>query len=152
VENNGTELEAQLIPDRWLGLDGKPVSIDVWLGGIGRYDHAIGYAGLFWPSFVEVEGCVFFGSEKPASFEGFWKQTGGNRKDVETVINHRHICDLFMQAPTANAAQALWLGRKLKEMWAAKLQRDFPHKRFTVFFPEEFDIERDNPAITFCQE
>lgn len=152
MENIGTVIDGQLVPERWLGADGKPVSIETWLSGIGRYDHAIGYASLFWPSFVEIEGCVLLGTEKPAAFDAFMKQANGDKRRVEAVLNHRHLCDLFSCAPTANDAQILWLGRKLREMWASKLQRDFPEQHFVVSFQEEFDIEKDNPAITFWQE
>ena len=40
-------------------------------------------------------------------------------------------------------------GMTLKDMWTAKLRRDFPDREFVVSFPEEFDPEVDDPEITF---
>ena len=81
------------------------------------------------------------------------EQTRGNRQAVEAVLNHRHILDLFYRPelkPTR--AQVVYLGRLLKEMWAAKLQRDFPGKRFVVSLSEEEIEELLDYQVTFFQE
>ena len=55
---------------------------------------------------------------------------------VEAVLNHRHVRDLFAGTQPSRE-QVVYLGRLLREVWAAKLARDFPDRRFVVSFPEE---------------
>jgi hypothetical protein len=112
--------------------------LEAWIGCVGSYEHAIGYGELFWPDFVEHDGCILLTGFSEESYLGFMQKTGGNRQATEAVMNHRHILDLFCgseRRPTRE--QVVYLGRLLKEMWAAKLQRDFPGKRFVVSFQEK---------------
>ena len=48
--------------------------------------------------------------------------------------------------------QILYIGRKLKEMWKAKLNRDFPNRNITVRFYEEDSDNLLDYNITFYQE
>jgi hypothetical protein len=52
-------------------------------------------------------------------------------------MNHRHILDLFQPERQPTLEQILYLGRALREMWEAKLRRDFSARRFVVGFEEE---------------
>jgi hypothetical protein len=120
---------------------------------VSSFEHAIAYGELFWPDFAEHDGCILFAGFSEKSYQGFMEQTGGNRQAVEAVMNHRHIIDRFCRPelePTQ--AQVVYLGRLLKEMWAAKLQRDFPTKRFVVSFPEEKLEDLLDYEVTFFQE
>ena len=47
-----------------------------------------------------------------------------------------HILDLFAGSKPSRE-QVLYFGRLLREVWAAKLAREFPDRRFVVSFPEE---------------
>ncbi|QEL15597.1 hypothetical protein [Limnoglobus roseus] len=85
--------------------------------------------------------------------------TGGNRRAVEAVLNHLHVADLFgaegpglAARPELTAEQAVYLGRLLREMWAAKLARDFPGRRFTVTFPDDEREDVTEYEVTFFQE
>jgi len=127
---------ADLVPETrdWNG--GSGIDIAVWIGCISSIEYAIGYGELFWPEFAELDGCVFFAGVTEAGYRGFMEQTGGDKRAVEAVLNHRHILDLFSGAqPTRE--QVVYFGRLLREVWAAKLARDFPGRRFVVSFPEE---------------
>jgi hypothetical protein len=144
---------ADLIPEtrEWNG--GRGIDLEAWIGCVGNFEHAIGYGELFWPEFAEQDGCVFFAGFSKESHRGFIQQTGGDRQAVEAVMNHRHILDLFCcpeLEPTRE--QVVYLGRLLKEMWTAKLQRDFPGRRFVVAFPEERSENLLDYEITFFQE
>ena len=142
----------KLIPELATFLEGKPASLEVWLANIGRYDHAIGYAWLFWPPFIEHDGCVFLGEEVADTYAQWKAKYGNDRQAMEAVINHQHILDLFPIAPEPNQALVAYLGNLLKEMWAAKLRLDFPGRLFVVDFPQEFDLAVDNPDITFWEK
>jgi hypothetical protein len=144
---------ADLIPQTREWNDGRGIDLRSWIGCVGSFEHAIGYGELFWPDFAEHDGCVFFAGFSEESYRGFKQQTGGNRQAVEAVMNHRHILDLFSNPDLApQREQVVYLGRLLKEMWAAKLQRDFPAKRFAVSFPEEPSEDLLVYVVTFFQE
>jgi hypothetical protein len=144
---------ADLIPETRAWNDGRGIDLGDWIGCVGSFEHAIAYGELFWPDFAEHDGCVLFAGLSEESYRGFMQQAGGNRQAVEAVMNHRHIVDLFARPelePTR--AQVVYLGRLLKEMWAAKLRRDFPGKRFVVSFPEEPSENLLDYEVTFFQE
>jgi len=123
------------------------VDWEAWLGSSGRFDHAVAYAGLFWPEFVEVDGCVLIGSSVPETYAEWKARYPNDPRVIETVLNHRHLLDLFETDDNPSPELVRVLGRALSEMWTAKLHRDFPD--LVVSFPEDFDLAFDNPDITF---
>lgn len=144
---------ADLVPETRKWNDGRGIDLKDWIGHLGSFEHAIAYGELFWPDFTEHDDCVFFAGFSEHSYREFMEQTAGNRQAVEAVMNHRHILDLFCRPelePTQS--QVVYLGRLLKEMWMAKLQRDFPSKRFVVSFPEEPSENLLDYEVTFIQE
>ena len=143
---------ADLVPETRDWNEGKGIELLAWIGCVGSIEHAIAYGELFWPDFVEHEGCVFFAGFSDESYRGFMSTTG-DRKSVEAVMNHRHILGMFVERelqPTQ--AQMVYLGRLLEEIWTAKLQREFPDKRFVVSFPEDPTDDLLDYEITFFQE
>src|SRR5437763_699074 len=103
-----------------------------WIAGVGRFDHAVGYAWAFWPDFVLHDDCVLRkDSFTDETYRGFIEQTKGDKSAVEAVINHLHIIDMFPNAE-ATKVQVQWLGERLRDMWDAKLKRDFPDRKVAV--------------------
>ncbi|MCI0642767.1 MAG: hypothetical protein L0Y72_27465 [Gemmataceae bacterium] len=144
---------ADLIPETRAWNGGNGIDLADWIGCVGSFEHAIAYGELFWPDFVEHDGCVFFAGFSEESYRGFMQQTNGNRQAVEAVMNHRHILDLFSRpelSPTRE--QVVYLGRLLKEMWAAKLHRDFPGRQFVVSFDEGPSGNLLDYEVTFFQD
>jgi hypothetical protein len=143
-----------LVPEMSEWDNGKGVDIDTWIACVGNYEHAIGYSRLFWPEFVEHEGCVFRESQfTPDRYAGFMEQTQGVQSAVEAVINHLHVERTFGDhdlRPTHD--QLIYLGRVLKEMWHCKLRRDFPSKMFEVTFDEETDVGLHGYVVSFNQK
>ncbi len=142
---------AVLIPELSQWNDGQGISPRHWIAGIGTYEHAIGYAQIFWPEFIEHDGCVLFADFSEDSYRGFLRQTHGNRKAVEAVMNHRHIVDLFPNAEKTRE-QVLYLGRLIREIWECKLRRDFPDRKIIVSFAEAPDVDLLDCEVTFFQE
>jgi hypothetical protein len=70
------------------------------------------------------------------------------RAGIEAVLNHRHLFDLFLGSERPTRESVRHFGLVLKDMWTAKLRRDFPDRDFIVSFQEDFDLEVDDP-ITF---
>ena len=61
-----------------------------------------------------------------------------------------HTPHLFPYAePEPTQEQIIFLGRKLKDMWQTKLNRDFPDQQITVSFPEEPEDDLLSYEITF---
>ncbi len=117
-----------------------------YLAGIAAYRE------LFWPTFVEHDGCVLLSSDEKIYREWF-DTCGGDRGRVEATMNHRHILDVLPQAieePTRELV--LTFGRLLREAWEAKLRRDFPERVFTVSFPEDYSEDLVDYDVTFWQE
>ena len=141
---------ADLVPETrdWNG--GRGISVADWIECVGSVEHAIGYGELFWPEFVELDGCVFFAGVTEGNYKAFLEQTGGDKRAVEAVLNHRHLLDLFVDSqPTRE--QVVYLGRLLREMWAAKLARDFPARRFVVRFPEAGRVDLLDYEVSLYQ-
>jgi hypothetical protein len=126
---------------------GIPDDVSMWLASSGRFDDAVRYAELFWPAFAEIDGCVFLGARVPETY-GEWKaRLGADHAAIESVLNHRHILELFLRAPDPSREVTRHLGQTMQDMWAAKLQRDFPDRRFVVTLSDD-----DDPEITFYTE
>jgi len=139
----------QLIPELQPYFQDRPVDLEVWLSSFGRFDHAVGYAALFWPDFTTIDSCVLLGPRVPETYTQ-WKASHPNDPSgIEAVLNHRHLFDLFLSSAEPSGELVHLFGRLLKDMWTAKLRRDFPDREFIVSFPEEFDPEVDDPEITF---
>ncbi len=70
----------KLIPELARWNNGKGISVDLWINGIGSFEHAIAYGQLFWPEFIEFDGCIFRKHVWDLKrYEGFLKQTRGDK-------------------------------------------------------------------------
>jgi hypothetical protein len=109
------------------------------------------YRRLFWPDFIEHDGCTFLSFDEQRYREWF-RTLEGDRERIEATMNHRHILDSLpedVQDPTRDLV--LGFGRLLGETWRAKLLRDFPGREFIVSFPEDYSEDLIDYEITFWQ-
>jgi hypothetical protein len=135
---------SRLIPELPLWNNGKGISLGAWTSCIARYDHAIGYATLFWPDFVLYDDCVFLYEPDPEIYQEWMTGCKGDKSEVERVMNHRHITDMFINSEIEPTKEIIMhLGRLLKDMWQCRLQRDFPERCIKV---ELFDDGNDDLA------
>ncbi|HUK46455.1 MAG TPA: hypothetical protein VLW06_02640 [Terriglobales bacterium] len=128
--------------------------IDQWISIEGDFEHLVGYSRVLWPEFMEYDDCVFrtlrFTEE---NYRGFMEQTNGDKAAVEAVMNHEHILDIFSNASIKpSQSMVLYVGRLLKDIWDAKLKRDFPARRITVSFPEGPFEDPLQYEVSFFQE
>lgn len=118
---------------------------------------------LFWPDFVEVNGCIF------AAFQvrgGPIQELKDGKTETECFINHTHLLDEFRNRATSEHKDtvshdfeviedsydvnhpdfvvACELGKQIALMWATKLKSDFPGHRFRVYY-----TQYDNPIVRF---
>jgi len=142
----------KLVPELADWNNGNGISIDDWLSCKGDFQLAIAFSRLFWPDFVEHDGCVFFDGFSLESYRGFMEHCKGDRASVEGVMNHRHLLDSFAPASdSATADQLLYLGGVLRDAWQTKLSRDFPSRRFEVTFDHGSPDDLLEYIVTFWQ-
>jgi hypothetical protein len=124
----------------WNG--GKGIDLKSWVGCEGRFALAVGYATIFWPSFVEFEGYILRDGFSEDSLRGFEKSANATRKSTEWVMNHLHLDGVqYGGCPDISGDKLLVLGRVLKQIYEAKLQWQFPDRPCVVelFLPDDRD-------------
>ena len=124
------------------------------VGSNGRADVALSYAEFCWPSFVVVDDMVLRGYVGSVDLEEavqYWlKIAEGNKLRVEWMLNHEHFWHLMQNCPPTAEVAMHW-GQLVREMWTAKLARDFPSRRFEVELHSGPDVERMDHQITFFE-
>jgi hypothetical protein len=109
-----------------------------WIRQTGSLSALIGYLDLVWRDFVVHDGCLLREGFTLENFNQWMNATNGDRTAVEAMMNHEHILDLFVNHESElTSEQVLLAGRVLREMWCAKLSKDYPHLPVTVSFPDD---------------
>jgi hypothetical protein len=147
------EQVAELISELAAWNNGAGISAKEWVTCIGRYDHAMGYAILFWPDFVLYDECIFAGQPDAKAYEQWLTTCHGGKTEVEAVMSHLHIADLLVNSNFKATREVVrHIGRLLKDMWSCKLRRDFPERQVTVEFHDDDSDDLLSYQITFFQE
>ncbi len=116
----------------------------------GSVDEALRYSSLLWPDFVEAEGMIFLLEEQLAQPElsdisGTLKRFS-SKTEMEKAFNVVAVPFLFASASEADEESLAALAAMLCQSWTAKLQRDYPGRRFVV---EVLRGDADDPSIRF---
>jgi hypothetical protein len=125
---------------------------DIWdyLSLRGDADLAAAFFKLFWPDFVEVSGCVILQHNySPDNFTEWMERYSGDRRAVESMINHVHVWDLFLMSPKdVEYAHELYefLAGALMRGWKSALQHAFPDKHFVFTLRHGY-----GPEVSFHQ-
>lgn len=114
--------------------NGAGINIDGWVGCMGNFSLAVGYASVFLPEFVLFDGYILMEGFSEASLRGFERQNGNNLRSVESVMNHLHIADIHYESIDASKDKIILLGNALKEIYEAKLHWKWPDRPCTVEF------------------
>ena len=143
-----------MLPELAEWNNGKGIDLESWIGCSGNFRLAVGYSAIFWPRFILFEDYIFREGFKVESVRGFEEQCKGNKRRVEAVLNHLHVADIqYHGCEDVTEQRVVYLGRVLKEIYAAKLAWQFPDRPCEVSF-----CEPDDPAdligyeITFWQK
>ncbi len=143
VMNVPKSMEAELAA--W--NNGQGIDLESWIGCVGNFSLAVGYLSVFCPEFVEFEGYILREGFSEDSLRGFEESCAGNKKAVEAVMNHLHIADIqHYGCEDLSKDKVVLLGSKLKEIYEAKLQWQFPNKPCVVSFYEPDD---ENALIAY---
>jgi hypothetical protein len=133
--------------------NGKGIDLKSWVACSGNFRLAIGYSTIFWPGFVLFENYILGEGFSVDSLRAFEKQCNGDRRGIETVMNHLHIADIqYCGCEDITEERIVYLGRILKEIYQAKLQWQFPDRPCEVSLYEPDDRENlMDFEITFWQ-
>ena len=122
--------------------NGKGIDLETWVACEGNFSLAVGYATIFWPTFMEVDDYILRTGDSITDLKGFECQKGATKKSTEWVINHLHIADIqHLECEDISADKLVLLGTLLKEIYEAKLATQFPDKPCIVEFYQPDDRE-----------
>lgn len=119
----------------------------------GDFELAAAFTKLFWPDFKNVEDCILLAEQYEQETFQEWKQKlNGDRKQIESVINHVHIYDLFLNTKNENLDPAIYetIATAMMKCWKCALSEAFPGKKFKIEY--ETEPEEYGPTLTFFQE
>ena len=113
--------------------NGAGIDMEGWMACMGSFSLAVGYVSVFWPEFVLFDGYILREGFSEESLRGFERQQGTSRKSVEWVMNHLHIADIHSgSCVDGSKDKILLLGNVLKEIYEAKLSRQWPDRPCNV--------------------
>jgi len=112
-------------------------------------EDALIICGLLFPVFVEEEGGVFLdGRFEQENFRRWSKQLNGVISDIERLINHVHVYDIFAGC-SEDVPEEVFdkLSKIIGFCWDIALKSKFPDKKFKV---EVSNSDQDyGPVVTF---
>ena len=91
-----------LVPEITRWNNGHGVSISDWIQMMGDYARAVGYSVVFWPSFIEKDGCVFRADVTNES--QCFKSCNGDRQEIELLKDKMPIKKITFRSSSMNAA------------------------------------------------
>jgi hypothetical protein len=124
----------------WNNREG--ISLEGWIGCEGNFRLAVGYISIFWPQFVAFEDYILVEGFTEEQIRGFESQKEATAKTVEWVINHVHLDSIqHLGCPDISSDKLVLLGDRLREIYQAKLNWQFPERPCVVEFyqPEDPD-------------
>ncbi len=119
----------------------------------GDFELAAAFCKLFWPDFIEVEGCILLAAHyDPKSFEQWKQKFEGDCEQIELMMNHTHVYDLFLNCESSHLDRTVFeiIGQTLLKCWLHALREAFPDKQFKFTYatePEEY-----GPTLSFYTE
>jgi len=105
---------------------------------LARVDQFICYIDIMWPEFIEKEGLILRSTSIPEDWDSFVQQAkdaNWSERDVEYIINHLHITDLFINDPDRDGIDSevyRFLADLVTHFWTYRLKELFPEKQFEV--------------------
>jgi hypothetical protein len=132
----------KLVPELATWDLGNGISLTDWIYIVGRADHALGFQALLWPRLAEFEGYVLRESVDVERLRE-WEASGATRSQIETAMNALFLDAAFPNDETADPLknqQMEALASIMCEMLRAKLNADFPTRKFEVFLMEGEDF------------
>jgi hypothetical protein len=122
----------------WNG--GSGIDLESWIGCVGQFSLAVGYASVFWPRFERHGPYILRVGSPEEVIRGFESQRGSTPQSVEAVLNHLHLADIqHAHCEDISPDKLAVLGDVLREIYTAKLAWQFPNAPCEVhlYLPED---------------
>jgi hypothetical protein len=107
---------------------------------------AVAFSKLFFPDFIEIEGCIILAIRYDKEvFKQWQKELKGNTSEVEKMCNLYELKDFFHinikddQNENYYEKALDYLGMSLKNSWDINLSKLYPDRKFKVEVFEEYD-------------
>lgn len=147
---SGNPMEiADIIPELAQWNNGAGICADEWIFIEGRADDTLALCSMVWPELFEFEGYVLRGPLDEARLR-HWQESGDlNRQQIKTAMNAYLLDGIFPKDEADSLlknAQIERLAIVMADMLRAKLVRDFPDRRFSVFV-----MNGDDFGVSFHQ-
>lgn len=105
---------------------------------------------IFFPEIVEFRGGYFLADRiSEETYKTWLKTLNGNIPEVEKVLNHVHVYDLFGYSEEIDEDVFLEIGQQMALSWKMHLKHRFPSRSFVVHFNDGSDDY--GPTVTFYQ-
>lgn len=133
--------------------NGRGIDLDAWVGCVGSFGLAVGYASLLWPRFVRFEDYILTEGFSEQQVRDCRSRPDATAMSIEWLLNHRHIADFQHHGcPDISRDKLILLGSTLREIYQAKLTWAFPDSPCVVEFyqPDDPDALQDY-QISFWQ-
>ncbi|WP_326590782.1 hypothetical protein [Streptomyces sp. NBC_01294] len=131
--------------------------VDEWGGDLDYVDYVKGNGDLallaafslvFWPRFVEVQGCVLWDRVyEKSNFADWYENCSGDTRKIEMTLNRLRVWQLVESRDVEEDSQALkFAAERIARAWRAALYVEFPGRDFVV----GVDDSEDGPIVTFA--
>ncbi|MGI5186854.1 hypothetical protein ACQEVI_01765 [Promicromonospora sp. CA-289599] len=126
-------------------------------GGVVDYVDYVNYNGdlaillalsrIFWPRFIEVDGCVLWDRVFEESNFRQWKVSlSGNNQKIEATLNQLRVWAIVESEDTEEERRVLdAVAERISSTWVAALRAQFPDRVFDV----KVISSDDGPIVTF---
>ena len=107
-------------------------------------------SALFWPDFVEFQGCVFLDFKFEEKGVNSWlDRLKSDLRAVEAVVNQVHLWDMFAPTSPEEYKVLSQLAGRVSDIWRAAVRHAFPDREFLVSVAD--DPEEYGPTLTLTQ-
>ena len=105
---------------------------------LARVDHLLCYLSILYPTFVSVDDLILRADALPDDWNAFMSQARAahwSPRQLEYIINHLHVGDVFLNDPDYDAIPLEvygFLADVIADLRRKRLQDAFPRRRFEV--------------------
>lgn len=144
-------LELRYAADWRASYGGTPGLLD-FVGARVGLAGALAVTKVLRPDLIEVRGCVLLRERfDQSNFDEWWRQLGGDVAEIEGVVNHLHLWDLFEvdddDVLVESALEDLALA--IASSWRCLLAEVYPDRRFDVRVTTSAEADY-GPTISFA--
>ncbi|WP_406131654.1 hypothetical protein [Streptomyces sp. NBC_00989] len=130
--------------------------VEEWGGGVDYLDYVKGHGDLgmmvafsriFWPRFIEVEGCVLWDrAYEESNFKAWRESLSGDIRKIEATLNRLRVWQIVDSDDVEEDWRAQdFFAACVAKTWGAALSAEFPHRNFDV----RVIGSEDGPIVTF---